>query len=200
MISKYQQVKNDFLSGRLKGCKEFFEKNNYYIETAYCYLVLDNFVKAKELFESAKDFDIRAHWGLILIQMIEQNISSPPSYFEIRNFLETDLDIFMTYFKGDIVQQIVNYSDYMAFYNPECYKFIGRAFWAHGFMPVAMFFLERAKDKLYNDPELHYLLAYIYYTSKDIKNCAKEVDTCLEILPLYSPAVKLKEKLALMNQ
>ena len=67
------------------------KKNNYYIETAYCYLVLDNFVKAKEIFESAKDFDIRAHWGLILIQMIEQNISSPPSYFEIRNFLETDL-------------------------------------------------------------------------------------------------------------
>lgn len=195
MDTKYQQVKQDFLSGRLKGCRAYFEENNYNIEAGYCYMVLDNFAKAKEQFEKAKDNDLRGHWGLLLLQMQYERISMSPSYFEIRNFLESDLDIFITYCKGDIVQQIVKYADFMAFYNLECYKFIGRAFWAHNLMPASMYFLDKAKDNLYNDPELHYLLAYISYTNNDIKNCQKEIDTCLKILPKYAPAIMLKQSI-----
>ncbi len=199
MTTKYQQVKQDFLSGRIKGCREFFESNNYPAEAGYCYMILDNFKKAKTQFEIAQKDNIRGHWGLMLLQMMDDKISMAPSYFEVRNFLEIDLDIFMTYFKGDIIQQIIKYSDFMAFYNIECYKFIGRAFWAHNYMPAAMFFLDKAKNNLYKDPELHYLLAYIHYTNKDIKNCIKEIDTCLEILPQYAPAKMLKEKIKNTN-
>lgn len=195
MATKYQQVKQDFLSGRLKGCRDYFESHNYPVEAGYCYMILDNFTKAKKQFEKVKDADIRGHWGLILLQMVEEKIFMPPTYFEIRNFLEADLDIFMTYCKGEIVQQIIKYADYMAFYNLECYKFIGRAFWAHNYMEPAMYFLNKAKDKLYNDPELHYLLAYIHYTNRDFSACKKEIDICLGILPEYAPAVVLKDKI-----
>lgn len=195
MAKKYQQVKQDFLSGRLKGCREYFETNNYPIEAGYCYMVLDNFSKAKEQFKKGEIDNIRGHWGLFLLQMIDEKISSAPTYFEIRNFLEIDLDIFITYCKGDIVQQIIKYSDFMAFYNLECYKFIGRSFWAHNIMKPAMYFLEKAKDNLYKDPELHYLLAYIYYTYNDMKNCKKEIDICLDILPQYAPALMLSQKI-----
>ena len=82
----------------------------------------------------------------------------------------------------------------MAYYNPECYKFIGRAFWANNLMSAAMFYLRRAKDKFYHDPELHYLLAYIFYhNDKNYAQCRKSLDTCLEILPAYNPAVKLSK-------
>lgn len=195
MVTKYQQVKKDFLSGRLRGCRDYFESHNYPVEAGYCYMVLDNFAKAKEQFEKAKSADIRGHWGLILLQMQEEKIAIPPTYFEIRNFLEADLDIFITYCKGDIVQQILKYADYMSFYNLECYKFIGRALWAHNIMEPAMFFLNKAKDKLYNDPELHYLLAYIHYGNKDLVNCKREIETCLNILPKYAPAVMLGQKI-----
>ena len=117
MTTKYQQVKQDFLSGRLKGCRDYFESHNYPLETGYCYMVLDNFAKAKEQFEKAKIDNIRGHWGLMLLQMIEEKISMSPTYFEVRNFLEIDLDIFITYCKGEIVQQIIKYADFMAFYN-----------------------------------------------------------------------------------
>lgn len=195
MTTKYQQVKQDFLSGRFKGCRAFFELNNYSVEAGYCYMILDNFKKAKEQFEKAKTDNIRGHWGLLLLQILGEKISMAPTYFEVRNFLEIDLDIFITYHKGDIVQQIINYADFMAFYNLECYKFIGRAFWAHNYLPAGMFFLNKAKEKLYNDPELHYLLAYIYYTNNDINNSKKEIDACLEILPQYAPAIMLKQKM-----
>lgn len=192
MTVEYEEVKKDFLSGKIKGCRAYFESNKYYTEAGYCYIILDKLEKAQEMFEKATPYDIRAHWGLFLLQLLSGKISRQPTYFEVRNFLEIDLNILITYCKGNYVERIVRYADFMAFYNPECYKFIGRVFWANKLMTVAMFFLRRAKDKLYNDPELHYLLGYIYYhDEQNIPKSKKALETCLEILPKYAPAVSL---------
>ena len=192
MTVSYRQVKNDFLSGRFKGCKSFFKKNGYYVEAGYCDIILDNLKEAEQDFNVALEYDRRAHWGLLLIQMIKGDISMRPTYFEVRNFLEMDLSSLILYGKSKYIEQIIRYADFLAFYNMECYKFIGRSFWANNYIPAAMFFLRLAKDKLYNDPELHYLLAYIYYyIDNDIKKCENEINTCLNILPKYYPARKL---------
>ena len=192
MELKYEKVKEDFLSGRLKGCRVFFEENKFYVEAGYCYIVLDKLEKAQEMFNLAKDYDVRAKWGLLLIQMIKDDIRSFPTYFQVRNFLELDLNILILYCKGNYVEKIIRYADFMAYYNPECYKFIGRAFWANNLIPAALFFLRKAKDKFYQDPELHYLLAYIFNNNeKNIEQCKKSLNTCLEILPEYAPAKSL---------
>ncbi|MBQ8459665.1 hypothetical protein IJ541_06145 [bacterium] len=188
----YEKIKRDFLSGRLKGCKVFFEENGYFTEAGYCYIILDKLDKAQEMFSKAKDYNNRAKWGLFLLQLINGNISSFPTYFQVRNFLEIDLGLLILYCKGDYVEKIIRYADFMAYYNPECYKFIGRVFWANNLMSASMFFLRKAKDKFYHDPELHYLLAYIYYhNEKNISQCKKSLNTCLEILPDYAPAKNL---------
>lgn len=189
---EYEQVKQDFLSGRIKGCRTFFENNGYWLETAYSYVVLDNLDKAEKSFEQVKDFDDRACWGLFLLQMLKGDIKTFPSYFQVRSFLELDLNILLLYCKGDYIEKIIKYADFMAYYNPECYKFIGRVFWANGFIPAAKLFLKRAKDKFYQDPELHYLLAYIaYHEDKNIEQCRKSLAACLGLLPEYAPANKL---------
>lgn len=197
MTVEYEQVKKDFLSGRIKGCKSFFKHNNYVVEAAYCCIILDNLEEARKLFEQVQQTDIRAHWGLFLIQLITGEISRQPTYFEVRNFLELDINILILYCKGDYVEKIIRYADFMAFYNPECYKFIGRVFWANNLIPAAKFFLRKAKDKLYNDPELHYLLAYIYYhNDKDFEKCKKSLETCLSLLPQYAPAKNLLNRIS----
>ena len=91
--NEYEQVKKDFLSGRIKGCKTYFENHNYNTEAAYCCLVLDETEKVEEFFNKAKTYDNRACWGLFLLQMITGEIKSSPTYFQIRNFLELDLNI-----------------------------------------------------------------------------------------------------------
>lgn len=192
MTMNYEEVKKDFLSGKIKGCKTYFENNNYYVEAGYCCIVLDELDKAKELFQKVQEVDTRAKWGLILLQMIKGDILTFPTYFQIRNFLELDLSILILYCKGEYVEKIIRYADFMAYYNPECYKFIGRAFWANNLMSAAMFFLRRAKDKFYQDPELHYLLAYIFYNNdRNIDLAKKALVACLGILPEYAPAKKL---------
>lgn len=192
MTVEYEQVKKDFLAGRLKGCRSFFENNQYYVEAGYCCIVLDELDKAEKLFTQAKNSDIRASWGLFLLQLIKGDIKSFPTYFQVRNFLEIDLNILILYCKGDYIEKIIRYADFMAYYNPECYKFIGRVFWANNLMPAAMLFLRKAKDKFYQDPELHYLLGYIFYNNdKDIEKCKKSLNACLELLPEYAPARNL---------
>lgn len=192
MTMNYEEVKKDFLSGKIKGCKTYFENNNYSVEAGYCCIVLDELDKAKELFQKVQEIDTRAKWGLILLQMIKGDILTFPTYFQIRNFLELDLSILILYCKGEYVEKIIRYADFMAYYNPECYKFIGRAFWANNLMSAAMFFLRRAKDKFYQDPELHYLLAYIFYNNdRNIDLAKKALGACLGILPEYAPAKKL---------
>lgn len=192
MTMNYEEVKKDFLSGKIKGCKTYFENNNYYVEAGYCCIVLDELDKAKGLFQKVHEVDTRAKWGLILLQMIKGDILTFPTYFQIRNFLELDLSILILYCKGEYVEKIIRYADFMAYYNPECYKFIGRAFWANNLMSAAMFFLRRAKDKFYQDPELHYLLAYIFYNNdRNIDLAKKALGACLGILPEYAPAKKL---------
>ena len=146
---KYLQVKNDFLSGKIKGCKAYFEAHGYDVECAYADIVLGNLSKAEKRFQKTADVDTRAHWGLFLLQMLSGDIISAPTYFEIRNFLEVDLGILLTYCQGNYIEKILKNVDYMAMYNLECYKFIGRAFWAHNYMPAAMFYLRKACERMY---------------------------------------------------
>ena len=124
MILNYECAKNKLLASDFEECRQFFVKNNYVLEAAYCEFLNENLDKAKELFLSVKNIDIRAHWALFLISLIDGEIDDCPSYFEIRNFLEIDLNILITYYKGEYVEKIIRYSDYMFTVNPEVYKFI----------------------------------------------------------------------------
>lgn len=194
--TKYEIIKNDFLRGKIKGCKSFFESNGYYLEAGYCCIMLDKLDLAREFFEKVKYDNIRANWGLFLLQLIRGDIHSYPTYFEIRNFLEIDINLLITYCKGDYIEKIIRYADFMAYYNPECYKFLGRVFWANNMMPASLYFLKVAKDKFYQDPELHYLLAYVsYYNDHDKIASKKALDACLNLLPEYFPARNLLAKL-----
>ncbi len=195
MDLNYKNAKQKLLTDLDKDCQQFFIKNGYMLENAYYELLSDNINKAKILFDAIKDYDIRAHWASFMISMINSDIREYPSYFEIRNFLEIDLNILLHYFKGDYVQSIIGYSDFLFTINPEVHKFIGRVFYNNDYPEQCMFFLDKAKNYFYHDPELHYLLAYIYYKNGDYKRAEKALNECVYILPGYFPAVNLMEKL-----
>ena len=195
MVLDYKQAKEKLLTYFDESCQQFFVKNAYTLENAYIKLLSSDIAGAKELFLSIKDSDIRAHWALFMISLIEGDVREYPSYFELRNFLEIDLNILIHYYKGDYVEKIIRYSDFMYTINPEIYKFIGRVLYNNDLKEQAMFFLNRAKSYFYNDPELHYLLAYIYYNDNDLMLTKKSLNDCLYILPEYYPARNLLNKI-----
>lgn len=195
MVSDYESAKKSLLTLQDLSVRQFFDRHGCVLELAYCKLLDDDLEGAKELFELKKDEDIRAHWGAFLISLIKNDIREYPSYFELRNFLEIDLDILISYYKGDYVENILRYADFLFNINPEVYKFIGRVLYNNGLGEQALFFLRRAKDYFYNDPELHYLLAYVYYEKGDIQNAVHFLKTCLKVLPQYFPAKNLLKKI-----
>ncbi len=195
MVLDYKKAKEKLLTSLDNDCQQFFVKNGYILENAYINLLLDDIKNAKSLFLSIKDNDIRAHWGLFMISLIEGVIYEYPSYFELRNFLEIDLNILINSFKGDYVENIVRYADFMFTINPEVHKFIGRVFYNNELKEQGMFFLNRAKNYFFHDPELHYLLAYIYYCDNNLESAERSLNDCLYILPDYFPAVNLLKKI-----
>lgn len=195
MILDYKTAKTNFLTAKIQGCRKFFEFHRDKLEQAYCEIIFDNLKGARKIFEELEDKDIRAHWGLVMLDFIKGTVSRYPTYFELRNFLEIDINLLIMYCKGDYVEKIVRYADFMFTINPEVYKFIGRVFLNNGMKIQAMFFLKRAKDRFYQDPELHYIMAEVYYYDEDFDLCKKALTTCIEVLPNYAPAVALMKKL-----
>ena len=194
MDELYLKYREKFLSGDDNKCRAYFEKNGYYVEFAYCELVLGRLDKAYKIFDKHCKENTRAYWGKFLLQMILNKVSIMPTYFEIRNFLEIDINILLTYKKYNYVEKIISFANFMSEYNPETYKYIGRVLWTNNFIKESLLFLEGGKNILYKDPELHYLLAYIYYyNNKDSSKALKSLNTALEILPRYFPACNLKQ-------
>ena len=191
----YNTAKERLLTNLDESCERFFVASGCTIEYAYSMLIKDNLKEAQTLFEEYKDTDIRAKGAVFMISLIKDELKEYATYFELRNFLEIDLDILIHYCKGDYVEKIVRYADFMYTINPEVYKFIGRVFYNNDLKEHALWFLKRAKNYFYNDPELHCLLSYIYYKEKDYKKSRQAAKECLSILPEYFPAKNMLTKL-----
>lgn len=194
MVLDYQKAKEELLAGKLEDCQQFFAKNGYMLEEAYARLLSNDIAGAKVLFSFIKERDIRAHWALFMISLLEDNVQEYPSYFELRNFLEIDLNILITYYKGDYVEKIIRYADYMYTINPEVHKFIGRVLYNNGLVEQGLFFLNRAKSYFYHDPELHFMLGYIYFSQGKLDDAQNALENGLRVLPEYFPSENLLKK------
>lgn len=194
MVLDYQKAKEELLAGKLGDCQQFFAKNGYMLEEAYARLLSNDIAGAKVLFSFIKERDIRAHWALFMISLLEDNVQEYPSYFELRNFLEIDLNILITYYKGDYVEKIIRYADYMYTINPEVHKFIGRVLYNNGLVEQGLFFLNRAKSYFYHDPELHFMLGYINFSQGKLDDAQNALENGLRVLPEYFPSENLLKK------
>ena len=100
MVLRYKKAKEILLSNLKQDCRKFFLQKGCILELGYCYLIDENLAEAKKNFGLIKEQDIRASWALFLISMIEGDIREYPTYFQLRNFFEIDLNILIHYFKG----------------------------------------------------------------------------------------------------
>ena len=198
-INKNSQMKDKawkFVKWVAGEGQRLFAENGYLLELGYCFLLSDILKDARAAFIQAREFDKRANWALFMTNLFLNLPADYPSYFELRNFLEIDLNILIQAGKGEFVEKLISYADFFYTINPEVYKYLGRVFLNNDLEQYGYFSLMRAKDYFYNDPELHYLLAEFFFNKKDFKEAKKYAQTCLEVLPEYFPAKKMLEKIA----
>lgn len=193
-LEPYKDAKKLFLSGDY-SVEEYFQQNRCLLEYGYCKLLKGDVSAAKLVFKELSNKDFRANWAGKLIYFIEGYVISIPSYFQIRNFLEIDLNLLIQARQPAFVENIINGADLFFSVNPESYKFIARVMLHNQFESIAYQFLQRAKDKFYYDPELHFMLANCHLAMGDKIAAKKSINDCLMILPNYFPAKRFLKSL-----
>lgn len=175
----------------------FFSKNKQNItfkpislENAYLAILGDDLETASVIFQSLDS--PRANWGKSLVGILMGYLERFPTYFEIRNFLEIDLDLLLKNEKIDYIEQILGSLKILSDINQETYKYIARVLIENKFYNAAEKYLDKAKATFYNDPELHFICANYYMQMKNFNLAKKSIESCLKILPNYYPAKCLK--------
>lgn len=163
------------------------------LEHAYLAILNNDLLNAKKVFCSLSS--PRARWGKALVEILTGYIEEYPSYFEIRNFLEIDLDFLLKNEKIDYVEQLLGGVDILAEINNETYKYVARVMYENKLYKVCREYLEKSKNLFYNDPELHFMFSKYYMNFGNYKEAEYYIDECIRILPDYYPAKILKQKI-----
>ncbi len=191
----YNDAKRQLESGITTDCATYFKSNGYSLEYGYS-LILDGKL-SEALIELKKNDSIRADWAIKLIPFMQGYVEILPTYFQIRNFLEIDINLLLMAKQKDFVAYILGGADLLYSVNCETYKFISRVLMNNSLFESAKVYLDKAKDATYNDPELHFMYCQYYIHNKEFKKALLSIEKCLEILPEYYPAKKIKESLLL---
>lgn len=164
------------------------------VEHAYFLMLNNDLISAQAVFNSLDS--PRAKWGKALVDILLGYIEIYPTYFEIRNFLEIDLDFLIKNEKIDYIEQVLGSLELLSSINQETYKFVARVMFENRLYKASREYLEKSKEIFYNDPELHFLFAKYYIKTREYDKADFHLDECLNILPDYYPAKYLQKEIS----
>ena len=163
------------------------------LEHAYLAILNDDLNAAFTIFENLDS--PRAKWGRILITILKGFMPEYPTYFEIRNFLEIDLDFLLKNNKINYVEQCLGALEILSSINQETYKFAARVMLENRLFSAAIKYMEKSKEINYHDPELHFMFAKYYTDNSKYEEAYFYINECLKLLPTYYPALIMKEQI-----
>ena len=163
------------------------------LEHAYLCLLNNDLSSAKAIF--SKIDNPRGNWGTILVSVLDGYMDIFPTYFQIRNFLEIDLDFLLKNEKLDYIEQLLGALDIYADINQESYKFAARVMFENNLLSAAFNYMKKSKDIYYNDAELHFMLMRYYLKVHDFEQAYFHANECLQLIPDYYPALIMKQKI-----
>jgi tetratricopeptide (TPR) repeat protein len=164
------------------------------LEHAYLAILNDDLFKAHNIFTRLDS--PRSRWGNVLVSILSDGwMTQRPTYFQIRNFLEIDIDFLLKNQKIDYVEQILGALEIFSKINSQTYKFAARVMLENHLLQAAYTYMEQAKQVYYHDPELHFMLAKYYIKVKNYEKAYFSIKECLSLLPDYYPAINLKHEI-----
>ena len=164
------------------------------IEHGYVAIIGDDLDSARKIFQ--QNDSPRGKWGIILVDIIKGYLEDYPTYFQIRNFYEIDLDFLLKNKKISYVEQVLGGLDFFANINQEIYKYTARVMYENKLYKASKEYLEKSKKIFYKDPELHFMLAKYNMDFKNYELANFYINECLKILPDYYPAKVMKTEIA----
>lgn len=180
--------------GSINTALNFFSKTNNIENCAYCHFLKGNLKEAKIMLLLIKDSSPFVNWLLFLIDLFEDKKTIYPSYFQIRNFFEQDLEMLFVTKQYSLIEKLINKISYLEHFNKEIYKFSARVLLNNKLYDTALGLLKKSSDIFYKDPETHYMLGEIYLKTNNLQESIKEFKIADDVNKGYLPAIKrLKE-------
>lgn len=180
-----------FFEKKYERAEVLFKKLKMFTEYGYCRLYQNDKKGADKVWFALKDTSPLIMWAKALSGYIEKKQIKEPSFFQIRNFYETDLDTLLSLKMYKYAENLINSIQYFADINPEVYKFTARVLYNHGYYDLSEKFLIRAKDFVYEDTELHVIEAQVRLAQNEKVAAIQSLRNALNISPTYYPAKKL---------
>lgn len=179
-----------YIEGNFKTANLYYKQLDMPLEIAYCELFSGNLYKAKKYISMLKKESPAEEWIICFIQMIEANLFDMPSFLQIRNFFEIDLNNLFLCGKKEWIENVINYVPVLSTVNAEIYKLTARVLKNNEQFELAKKFLLNSLDICFNDSETHFLLAEIYIKYGQIQQARKHLQYACEGGG-YAPAEKL---------
>ena len=163
------------------------------IEHAYFAILYDDLDSAYQIFSRIDS--PRAKWGIVLLSILKGFMTQYPTFFQIRNFFEIDLDFLLKNNKISYVEQCLGALELLSGINQEIYKFTARVMIENKLYSSALKYMDKSKQIYYNDPELHFMLAKYYFDFKNYNYSYFYINECLKLFPNYYPALLIKKNI-----
>lgn len=169
----------------------FYEKAENLEGCAYCKIIKGDYLEAEIILRLIKNSSPFAQWLFAMLMLIQKREDIFVSYFEIRNFLEQDLDIFIKYGQFELINKIISNLQYLEMFNKEVYKYVARVFINNFYrLDLAKKFLDKSLNIFYKDSETHFLYGEFYLLQKDYVKALNSFKKSIIGDCEYSPAEK----------
>ncbi len=170
---------------------EYFNKSGNICACSYVRFIQGNIEEARILLLLIKENSSMSKWLMFLINMLFDNKFKEPTYFQIRNFYEQDLEMLFLYQQSEIINELLKRNNFLANYNREIYKYSARVLHNNQYTEQAKILLKKSLEICYKDPETHFIVGEIYENNGEIDNAKRSYQKALDACPDYMPA-KLK--------
>lgn len=87
----------------------------------------------------------RAKWAKILVSILNGVLEEYPTYFQVRNFLEIDLDLLLRNEKIHYVELLLGALEILSTVNQEVYKYAGRVMYVNKLYSAAIKYMNKSK-------------------------------------------------------
>lgn len=194
--TKYQELLGMayFYNLDIENSAKIFKKLNDVYKYGYCEFLMGNVKEARKIFASAP-ISPAQNWSLFFSELFFDKTTTIPSFFQIRAFLERDLNLFLKLTLTDYVQKLIDISDFLFDINPEANKLIAKSFLYNNYPQYAKEYLNRALDYTNQDAELYYLLGLYNYVIEEISDAKYSFQRALALNENYIPAKNLLKQL-----
>ncbi len=167
---------------------EYFNKAGNILGCGYCKFLSGEIEESKVLLTLIQRKYSYTNWLLSLIGILTDNFEYNPTYFQIRNFYEQDLEMLFLYKQYNMIEKILSKNNYFENFNKEIYKYSARVLNNNNFSQQAQIFIEKSLNIWYKDPESHFILGEIYLKSNEKEKAKMAFINALGVEKEYFPA------------